>query len=181
MLGDVLLAGMQQDDGTVTANEKLRLTPPSILGALPHHLSLCLGYTSPARGVSTNGGWCYPERRSGYPACIVPCRGTKEIMITLLTHAFDADSVLPTHNLNFQFRLKLYHNNASKTTEKVFNEIYYNSPLVKRSSDHANTGSGLKNYYCFLFKHETCLSTCINLYWARSGISTDPTYSTAGK
>ena len=164
MLGDVLLAGMQQDDGTVTANEKLRLTPPSILGALPHHLSLCLGYTSPARGVTTNGGWCYPERRAGYPAGIVPCRGTKEIMITLLTHAFDADSVLPTNNLNFQFRLKLYHHNASKTTEKVFNEIYYNSPLVKRGDDHADTGSGLKITTVFYLNMKLAyqpVSTCI--------------------
>ena len=144
MLGDVLLEGMQQDDGTVTANEKLRLTTPSIIGALPHHLSLCLGYVSPARGVSVNGGWCYPERRAGYPAGIIPCRGTKEIMITLLTHSFDSDSVLPTNNLNFQYRLKLYHNNASTTTEKIFNEIYYNSPLVKRGSDHANSCGGLK-------------------------------------
>ena len=144
MLGDVLLAGMEQDDGTVTANEKLRLTTPSIIDALPHHLSLCLGYVSPARGVSTNAGWCYSERRAGYPSGIIPCRGTKEIMITLLTHSFDADSVLPTNNLNFQYRLKLYHNNASTTTEKIFNEIYYNSPLVKRGSDHANSGGDLK-------------------------------------
>ena len=164
MLGDVLLAGMQQDDGTVTANEKLRLTTPSIIGALPHHLSLCLGYVSPARGVSANAGWCYSERRAGYPSGIIPCRGTKEIMITLLTHSFDADSVLPTHNLNFQYRLKLYHNNASTTTEKIFNEIYYNSPLVKRGSDHANTGGGLKITTVFYLNMKLAyqpVSTCI--------------------
>ena len=161
MLGDVLLAGMQQDDGTVTANEKLRLTTPSIIGALPHHLSLCSGYVSPARGVSANAGWCYAERRSGYPSGIIPCRGTKEIMITLLTHSFDSDSVLPT---NFQYRLKLYHNNTSTTTEKVFNEIYYNSPLVKRGSDHANSGSGLKITTVFYLNMKLAyqpVSTCI--------------------
>ena len=65
-------------------------------------------------------------------------------MITLLTHTFDADDVIPTTPFNFQYRLKLYHNNASTTTEKIFNEIYYNSPVVKRSSDLANTGGGLK-------------------------------------
>ena len=163
MLGDVLLAGMKQDDGTVTANEKLRLTTPNIIGALPHHLSLCLGYVSPTRGVSENNGWCFSERRAGYAAPIIPCRGTREIMITLLTHSFDADSVLPTNNLNFQFRLKLYHNNASTTTEKVFNEIYYNSPLVKRGSDHTNSG-GLKITTVFYLNMKLAykpVSTCI--------------------
>ena len=164
MLGDVLLAGMLQDDGTVTANEKLRLTTPSILGALPHHLSLSLPYVSPTSGVSNNEGWCYSEVRSGYPSAIIPCRGTREIMITLLTHAFDADDVIPTTPFNFQFRLKLYHHNTSKTTEKVFNEIYYNSPLVKRSSDHANTGSGLKITTVFYLNMRLAyqpVSTCI--------------------
>ena len=164
MLGDVLLAGMQQDDGTVTANEKLRLTTPSILGALPHHLSLCLGYISPARAVTDNAGWCFSERRVGYAVPIIPCRGTKEIMITLLTHSFDKDSVLPTNNLNFQYRLKLYHNNASTTTEKVFNEIYYNCPLVKRGSDHANSGGGLKLTTIFYLNMKLAykpVSTCI--------------------
>ena len=42
MLGDVLLAGMKQDDGTVIANETLRLTTPNIIDALPHRLSVCL-------------------------------------------------------------------------------------------------------------------------------------------
>ena len=59
MLGDVLLAGMKQDDGTVTANETLRLTRPNLTHALPHRLTLCLPYISPASGVSRNKGWCY--------------------------------------------------------------------------------------------------------------------------
>ena len=163
MLGDVLLAGMLQDDGTVTANEKLRLTTPSILGALPHHLSLSLPYVSPTSGVSNNAGWCYSEVRTGYPSAIIPCRGTREIMITLLTHAFDADDVIPTTPFNFQFRLKLYHHNASTTTEKIFNEIYYNSPIVKRSSDRANSG-GLKITTVFYLNMKLAyqpVSTCI--------------------
>ena len=71
--------------------------------------------------------------RVGYPSAVIPSRGTGEIMITLLTHAFDADGVIPTTPFNIQYRLKLYHNFTSTTTEKIFNEIYYNSPLVKRS------------------------------------------------
>ena len=133
MLGDVLLAGMKQDDGTVTANETLRLTPPNLINALPHRLSLCLPYVSPTSGVSRNEGWCYSETRNGYPSAVLPCRGTGQIMITLLTHTFDKDDAIPTTPFNFQYRLKLYHDSVSATTEKIFNEIYYNSPLVKRS------------------------------------------------
>ena len=133
MLGDVLLAGMKQDDGTVIANETLRLTTPNIIDALPHRLSVCLPYVSPTRGVSENNGWCYSEVRTGYPAPVLPSRGTGQIRITLLTRVFDRDDIIPTTPFNFQFRLKLYHDSTSTTSEKVFNEIYYNSPLVKRS------------------------------------------------
>ena len=165
MLGDVLLAGMKQDDGTVTANESLRLTPPNIIHALPHHLSLCLPYVSPVKSVSSNEGWCRSETRNSYPPAVLPCRGAGEIMITLLTHAFDADDVLPTTPLNFQYRLKLYHNSASTTTEKIFNEIYYNSPLVKRGSSRNRTSSGGLNvitvFYLNLKLSYKPVSTCI--------------------
>ena len=134
MVGDVLLAGMKQDDGTVTANETLRLTTPNLINALPHRLSVCLPYVSPASGVSRNDGWCFSETRTGYPSAVLPSRGTEQIRITLLTHVFDADSgTIPTTPFNIQYRLKLYHDSVSETTEKIFNEIYYNSPLVKRS------------------------------------------------
>ena len=165
MLGDALLAGMQQDDGTVTANEKLRLTTPSIIGALPHHLSFSLPYASPTSGVSNNAGWCYSEVRNGYPSAIIPCRGTREIMITLLTHSFDADDVIPTTPFNFQYRLKLYHNNASTTTEKIFNEIYYNSPLVKRGSDHANSSGGLKITTVFYLNMKLAYQLVLDSLW----------------
>ena len=142
MVGDVLLAGMKQDDGTVTANETLRLTPPNLIHALPHRLTLCLPYVSPASGVSRNKGWCYSETRVGYPSAAISSRGTGEIIITLLTHAFDADDAIPTTPFNIQYRLKLYHNSASTTTEKIFNEIYYNSPLIKRGSSSSHVSSG---------------------------------------
>ena len=165
MLGDVLLAGMKQDDGTVTANEKLRLTPPNIIHALPHHLSLCLPYVSPEKSVNTNEGWCYSETRNGYPPAVLPCRGTGEIMITLLTHTFDADAVIPTTPFNFQYRLKLYHNATSTTTEKIFNEIYYNSPLVKRGSSRNRVSSGGLNvitvFHLNLKLSYKPVSTCI--------------------
>ena len=165
MLGDVLLAGMKQDDGTVTANEKLRLTPPNIIHALPHHLSLCLPYVSPEKSVNSNEGWCYSETRNGYPPAVLPCRGTGEIMITLPTHTFDADAVIPTTPFNFQYRLKLYHNATSTTTEKIFNEIYYNSPLVKRGSSRNRVSSGGLNiitvFHLNLKLSYKPVSTCI--------------------
>ena len=133
MVGDVLLAGMKQDDGTVIANETLRLTTPSIIDALPHRLSFSLPYVSPVTAASRNGGWCYSEIRGGYPPTILPSRGTGQIMITLLTHAFDGDEVIPTTPFNIQYRLITYHDSSSATSEKLFNEIYYNSPLVKRA------------------------------------------------
>ena len=161
MLGDVLLAGMKQDDGTVTANENLRLTTPNIIRALPHHLSLCLDYIAPDASVDQNEGWC----STYYPPAILPCRGTGEIMITLLTHAFDADSVLPTNNLNFQYRLKLFHNDTTTTTEKIFNEIYYDSPLVKRgSSPNRVSRSGMNVITVFYLNMKLAykpVSTCI--------------------
>ena len=51
----------------------------------------------------------------------------------------------------------------STTTEKVFNEIYYNSPLVKRGSDLANS-SGLKQTTVFYLNMKLAykpVSTCI--------------------
>ena len=133
MLGDVLLAGMKQDDGTVIANETLRLTTPSIIDALPTRLSFSLPYVSPITATSRNGGWCFSETRPGFPPAIVPSRGTGQIRITLLTHSFDSDEVIPTTPFNIQFRLITYHDSSSTTPEKLFNEIYYNSPLVKRA------------------------------------------------
>ena len=165
MLGDVLLAGMKQDDGTVTANEKLRLTPPNLTHALPLRLTLCLPYVLPASGVTRNGGWCFSETRSGYPSVVLPSRGTGEIMITVLTHAFDADDAIPTTPFNIQYRLKLYHNSTSTTTEKVFNEIYYNSPLVKRGSSTSRVSSGGRDtttvFYLNLKLSYKPPSTCI--------------------
>ena len=44
MVGDVLLAGTEQDDGTVTANETLRLAGVNLINAIPYHSSVLLPY-----------------------------------------------------------------------------------------------------------------------------------------
>ena len=56
MVGDVLLAGMEQDDGTVTANESLRLTEHNLINAIPHHMSFMLPYISPSTAIAKNSG-----------------------------------------------------------------------------------------------------------------------------
>ena len=135
MVGDVLLAGTKQDDGTVTANDTLRLTGVNLINAIPHHTSVFLSYVSPETAAGKNEGWCYAEQRVGYPSPVLPCRGTGQITITPLTHSFDDDSTIPTTPFNPQYRLRIYHESLSETSEKIFNQIYYNSPIIKRSGN----------------------------------------------
>ena len=136
MTGDVLLAGTKQDDGTVTANESLRLTPHNLMAAVPYHVSCVLPYISP-RTAGSN--WCYSEYRVGYPKPVFPCHGTGLIHITLLMHTFDGDDTVPTSNLTIRFRLKLFIESQTATGEKLFDQIVYTDPTgsnaVKRSNN----------------------------------------------
>ena len=80
MVGDVLLAGTKQDDGTVTANESLRLT----IHNLPRYMSFLLPYISPTEAKTENNGWChFKEGVAGYPIPVLPCHGTGQMMINL--------------------------------------------------------------------------------------------------
>ena len=135
MVGDVLLAGREQDDGTVTANESLRLTESNLINAIPHHMSVLLPYISPSTATNTNEGWCHAYSFGGYPRPVFPCRGTGQITITLLTHNFDTDNVIPSSGFTFQYRLNIYKESLSVTSEKLFNQIPYNGPAVKRSGN----------------------------------------------
>ena len=136
MTGDVLLAGTKQDDGTVTANKALRLTPHNLMAAVPYHVSCVLPYISP-RTAGSN--WCYSEYRVGYPKPVFPCHGTGQIYVTLLMHTFDGDDAVPTSNLIIQFRLKLFIESQTATKEKLFDQIVYTDPTgsnaVKRSNN----------------------------------------------
>ena len=140
LVGDVLLAGRQQQDGTVTANDALRLTAHNLMDAVPYHVSCTLPYISPRDAVNKNANWCYSEVRSGYPRPVFPYHsGGGQIYVTLLMHTFDTDDTVPSSNLTFQFRLKLYIESQTATDEKLFDQIDYTntsgSNAVKRSNN----------------------------------------------
>ena len=123
MIGDVLLAGTKQTDGTVTANDALRLTEVNLINAVPHHMSIYLPYIAPDSAVKKNNGWCYSAQPSGHPQPVFPCRGTGRITITLLTHHFDKESDLAVP-FTLQYRLNIYKESLSEKTEVEFNQIY---------------------------------------------------------
>ena len=54
-------------------------------------------------------------------------------------HTFDTDDTVPSSNLTFQFRLKLYIESQTATDEKLFDQIDYTntsgSNAVKRSNN----------------------------------------------
>ena len=132
MVGDTLLAGMKQPDGTVIANESLRLTLHNIINTIPHRMTFLLPYISPADAKTQNNGWCrFKPGVTGYPAPVLPCQGTGQVIITLLTHTFDKDNTIPTTNLTFQYRLKIYEESVSTTSEYPFRNIDYTG--TKRS------------------------------------------------
>ena len=140
LVGDVLLGGRQQQDGTVTANESLRLTPHNLMDAVPYHVSCTLPYISPRTAANNNANWCYSEYRTGYPGVVFPYHsGGGQIYVTLLMHTFDTDNTVPTSNLTFQFRLKLFIESQTATDEKLFDRIDYanasGSNAVKRSNN----------------------------------------------
>ena len=134
MLGDVLLAGLKQADGTVTANESLRLTTRNLINVIPPHYFVWLPFLSPAASLNSNNGWCHVETRIGYPGPVFPCMGTGQITITLLTHVFDDDGVLPTPFI-LQYRLKIYNESQSTTSEKIFDQIQYSDKNIKKSGN----------------------------------------------
>ena len=84
MSGDVFLAGTKQDDGTVTANDTLRLVGANLINAIPFHGNILLPY----EGLKTLS-WCEPKNAisGGYPIPVFPCHGTGEITVTL-SHTF---------------------------------------------------------------------------------------------
>ena len=136
MDGDVFLAGTKQDDGTVTANDALRLTEANLVKAIPYHMTVSLPYS----GIGP-GSWSEVRNGpTGYPGPIFPCYGIGEITILLLTHYFDADSVMPTSNLTLQYRLTAYKESevgVSKDFHPYTNINYTNEdgvrPAIKRS------------------------------------------------
>ena len=139
LVGDVLLAGRQEGDGTVTANESLRLTSRNLIKAIPLHYNILLSFVSP---TENSNGWCDAyDIRGGYPAPVFPCMGTGQILITLLTHSFDDDGgAIPSSSFTLQYRLIIYNESQATTSEKLLDQVDYTNTsgsgsTVRRSNN----------------------------------------------
>ena len=132
MTGDVLLAGTKQDDGTVNANESLRLRPRNLINAIPLHYTVLLSYVAPDKN---SNGWCHAyDIRGGYPSPVFPCMGTGQILITLLMHSFDKDGgSIPSSAFTLQYRLIIYNESQATTSEKLLDQVDYTGSDVRRS------------------------------------------------
>ena len=118
MKGDTLLAGFEQQDGTIRPSNKLKIAKMNLevplaniilqhvtKSILKHTVTCSAIMTSPAQTASR---WCYPKSHlTGYPTAMYPLINTDTLHLTILTHAFDEDSVIG-NNLEIQFRLLLY-------------------------------------------------------------------------
>ena len=118
MKGNTLLAGFEQQDGTILPNEKLKIAKTNLTDAfanailqyvtkniLKHTVTCSVCMTSP---FQTPSRWCHPMGyASGYPSPMFPLINTNTLHLTILAHAFDNDSDIG-NNLEIQFRLLLY-------------------------------------------------------------------------
>ncbi len=117
MKGDTLLAGFEQQNGTIRPSKRLKITKTNLESAfantilqhitrsiLQHTVTCSVIMTSPSQTLS---GWCYPKSHlTGYPTAMYPLVGTNTLHLTILTHAFDNDSAIG-NNLELEFRLLL--------------------------------------------------------------------------
>jgi hypothetical protein len=121
MKGNTLLAGFEQQDGTILPNDKLKIATGNLLTSTQLHMAKTILHyitnaynntvmdtlfmTSPSQTTST---WCYPKPLiSGYPSPIFPLVSSDPLCITLLTHAFDTDNDIG-NDLELKFCLLLY-------------------------------------------------------------------------
>ncbi len=117
MKGDTLLAGFDQQDGTVHPSKRLKISKTNLevpllnmvlqhitRDILRHTVTCALSMTSP---FQTTSRWCHPVTRSGYPLSVFPLINTDTLHLTILTHTFDEDSAIDD-DLEIQFRLLLY-------------------------------------------------------------------------
>ena len=150
MTGDVLVAGTEQNDGTVIANDKLKLTDANLgkevmtgdvflVGTkqndgtviangdlrltglnLRGAIPFQMTVLLPWSGLSTSWSEAYLGPTVGYPSPIFPCYGTGQITIRLLTHYFDDDGAIPTSNFTLQYRLIAYKETGSASLSRDF-------------------------------------------------------------
>ena len=116
MKGNILLAGFEQQDGTILPNDKLKIAKTNLEDAfantmlqyitkniLKHTLACSMPMSSPAQ---TADGWCH-ERSSSGSVAMYPLVSTNTLHLTILTHTFDDDSDIG-NNLELEFRLLLF-------------------------------------------------------------------------
>ncbi len=118
MKGNILLAGFEQQDGTILPNDKLKIAKTNLVEAfantilqyvtkntLKHIVTCSVCMTSPAQTPTT---WCYAKSGvTGYPAAMYPLVTTDTLHLTILTHVFDDDANIG-NNLELEFRILLY-------------------------------------------------------------------------
>ena len=118
MKGNTLLAGFEQQNGTIVPNDKLKIAKTNLVESfantilqyvtknmLKHITAYSVCMTSPSQ---TGTSWCYPKScATGYPAPMFPLISTYTLHLTILTHVFDDDSDIG-NNLELEFRLLLY-------------------------------------------------------------------------
>ncbi len=117
MKGDTLLAGFEQQDGTIRPSKRLKIARMNLevplanivlqhitRDILKHTVTCTLSMTSPFQTASR---WCHPVTRSGYPLPMFPLINTDTLHLTILTHTFDEDSAID-NDLEIQYRLLLY-------------------------------------------------------------------------
>ena len=116
MKGDILLAGFEQQDGTILPNDKLKIAKTNLEDAfantilqyitkniLKHTVACSMPMSSPAQ---TLNGWCH-ERTSSGSVAMYPLVNRDTLHLTILTHTFDNDSDVG-NSLELEFRLRLF-------------------------------------------------------------------------
>ncbi len=118
MKGNILLAGFEQQNGTILPNDNLKIAKTNLTddfantllqyvtkSVLKHTVTLNICMTSPAQTSTT---WCHPKSYiTGYPEPMFPLINTNTLHLTILTDTFDDDGAIG-NNLEIQFRLLLY-------------------------------------------------------------------------
>ena len=117
MKGDTLLAGFEQQDGTVRPSNRLKIAKTNLevplaniilqhatKSMLKHVVTLSIPMSSPSQ---TPGGWCREKRSSTGSLPMYPLVNTNTLHLTILTHTFDNDNDVG-NNLELEFRLILY-------------------------------------------------------------------------
>ncbi len=144
MKGNILLAGFEQQDGTILPNDKLKIAKTNLEDAfantilqyvtkniLKHTVAYNMPMSSPAQSTA---GWCKQRISSGSEA-MYPLIGTNTLHLTIQTHTFDNDNAVGS-TLELEFRLLLYTEGTNTTTPSVLGTLNYGK--MAQTSSHKN-------------------------------------------